>query len=115
MSLRVTLVQGGGLGLAQAAAVNRVVSAAGVTVEWDEHLAGLASLKAGGPPLPAAMLDSVRQTGRALKTQLASPPGPPSGNFNVQFRRELGLFASVRPLRNLRGLAARFQGVDILL
>ena len=33
----------------------------------------------------------------------------------MQFRRELGLFASVRPLKNLRGLPARFQGVDILV
>ena len=33
----------------------------------------------------------------------------------MQFRRELGLFASVRPLKNLRGLPARFQGVDMLV
>ena len=33
----------------------------------------------------------------------------------MQFRRELGLFASVRPLKNLPGLPARFQGVDMLV
>ena len=46
---------------------------------------------------------------------LLSPPGPPRGNCNVQFRHELGLFASVRPLKNLRGLPARFQNVDMLV
>jgi isocitrate dehydrogenase (NAD+) len=91
------------------------VQAAGVQIEWDEHLAGLASIQRGGPPLPEEMLRSVRETGLALKTKLLSPPGPPSGNFNVQFRRELGLFASVRPLKNLRGLPARFQGVDMFV
>ncbi|HJT75914.1 MAG TPA: isocitrate/isopropylmalate family dehydrogenase [Gemmataceae bacterium] len=115
MALRVTLVQGGGIGLDQAPAVQRVVAAAGVAVEWDEHLAGLAALQQGLPPLPPELLRSVRETGRALKTMLLSPPGPAAGNFNVQFRRELGVYASVRPLKNLRGLPARFQGVDMLV
>jgi isocitrate dehydrogenase (NAD+) len=111
MALRVTLVQGGGLGFDQVPAVKRVLEAAGVRIEWDEHLAGFASLERGGDPLPQAMFDSVRATGLALKTTLLSP----RGNFNVQFRQKLGLFASVRPLKNLRGLKARFQNVDMLV
>src|SRR3954466_13723256 len=104
MALRVTLVQGGGIGHDQVPAVQRILQAAGVAIEWDEHLAGLASLERGGPPLPEAMLRSVRQNGLALKTKLLLPPELPARNFNVQFRRELGLFAAVRPLKNLRGL-----------
>jgi isocitrate dehydrogenase (NAD+) len=115
MSLRVTLVQGGGIGFDQVPAVQRILDAAGVAVEWDEHLAGLASIERGGPALPEAMLQAVRTNGLALKTKLLSPPGPPAGNFNVRFRRELGLFASVRPLKNLRGLSARHEGVDLLV
>lgn len=115
MSLRVTLIQGGGIGLDQVPAVQRILDAAGVAINWDEHLAGLASIQHGGPPLPAEMLASVRSNGLALKTKLLSPPGPPSGNFNVQFRRDLGLFASVRPLKNIRGLPARFHDVDMLV
>src|SRR5262245_25108998 len=115
MSLLVTLIQGGGIGLDQVPAVKRILEAAGVAIDWDEHFAGQASLEQGGPPLPEAMLQSVRQTGLALKTKLLSPPGPPSGNFNVQFRRVLGLFASVRPLKNIAGLPARQRDVDILI
>jgi isocitrate dehydrogenase (NAD+) len=115
MSLRVTLVQGGGAGLDQVPAVKRILSAAGVEIDWQEYLAGFASLEAGGPALPEEMLRSVRETGLALKTKLLSPPGPPQGNFNIQFRRQLGLFASVRPLKNLEGLPARFRGVDFLV
>jgi isocitrate dehydrogenase (NAD+) len=72
----------------------------------------------GGHPLPDALLQSVRTTGLALKTKLLSSPfvrDEKAGNYNVQFRRELGLFASVRPLKNLPGLPARFQGVDMLV
>ena len=125
MALRVTLIQGGGSGLDQVPAVKDVVRAAGVEVEWDEHLAGWASLERDRPALPESLLRSVRDTGLALKTMLLPPPGAPGGsrpppareggNFNVQFRRALGLFASVRPLKNLPGLKARFQGVDMLV
>src|SRR5690349_4800487 len=115
MSLRVTLIQGGGAGLDQVPAVQRVLEAAGVRIAWDEHRAGLAALEQGQPALPPAMLAAVRATGLALKTKLLSPPGPPAGNYNVQFRRELGLFASVRPVKNLAGLPARHQGVDLLV
>jgi isocitrate dehydrogenase (NAD+) len=122
MALRVTLIQGGGSGFDQVPAVQAVLRAAGVAIDWDEHLAGWASMEKGGEPLPAEMLASVRANGRALKTKLLPPPGPArdpaavrAGTFNVQFRRALGLFASVRPLKNLPGLPARFQGVDMLV
>ena len=115
MSLRVTLVQGGGSGLDQVLAVKRIIAAAGVEIEWDEHYAGLASVERGGPPLPSSVVESIRSAGVALKTKLLSPPGPPQGNTNLRLRRELGLFASVRPLKNLRGLPARFDGVDLLV
>jgi len=124
MSLRVTLIQGGGVGSDQAPAVQRILAAAGADIAWDEHVAGLASIERGGQPLPEAMLESVRANGLALKTKLVSqhPHKLPKSaetsevlNVNVQFRRELGLFASVRPLKNLRGLPARFQNVDMLV
>ena len=118
--MRVTLIQGGGMGLDQVPAVKRILETAGVHIEWDEHLAGWASMERGGPVLPEALLKSVRATGLALKTKLLPPPAnvpklKGGGNANVQLRRELGLFASVRPLKNLPGLSARFQGVDMLV
>jgi isocitrate dehydrogenase (NAD+) len=115
MGLRVTLIQGGGAGFDQVPAVQRILRTAGVDIDWDEHLAGLPSLERGGEALPDDLLSSVRSTGLALKTKLLSPPGPPQGNPNVRLRRELGLYASVRPLKNLTGLPARFQGVDFLV
>jgi isocitrate dehydrogenase (NAD+) len=91
--MRVTLIQGGGIGVDQVTAVKQILAAAGLTIDWDEHLAGIAL---------------------ALKTKLLSPPSQ-AGNFNVQFRKELGLFASIRPLKNIRGLPARFQDIDLLV
>ncbi|MFO0930016.1 MAG: isocitrate/isopropylmalate family dehydrogenase [Gemmataceae bacterium] len=121
MSLKVTLIQGGGAGLDQVPAVKQIVAAAGVVIDWDEHLAGWAAMEQGGPPLSAPLLDSVRAHRLALKTKLLPPPGEAAParkearNFNVLLRRELGLFATVRPVENLPGLPARFQNIDMLV
>ncbi len=115
MSREILLVQGGGVGLDEAAAVRLIVAAAGVDARWRVFEAGQAAMDKGLPPLPPGMLEAVGSAGRALKTKLLNPPGSHETNFNVQFRRALELFASVRPLRNLEGLPARFRNVDILL
>ena len=109
------LIQGGGVGLDEEAAARLVVAAAGVEAEWQVFVAGLAAMERGLPPLPPAMLEAVRGAGVALKTKLLNPPEGQETNFNVELRRALGLFASVRPIRNLPGIPARFRDVDILL
>jgi isocitrate dehydrogenase (NAD+) len=118
MSVRVTLVQGGGIGLDIVPAVQRILAAAGVNIEWDEYRAGGAALESGQPAISAELLRSAQATGLVLKTRLMSAPAADAKdgtNYNVAFRRELGLYASVRPLKNLPDLPARFRGVDILL
>src|SRR4029077_1670606 len=96
-------------------AVQRIVAAAGVDVVWDLHYAGAEAVARGQESLPSALLESVRQNRVALKTYLLPVPAQPGVNFNVRLRRTLGMFASVRPLKNLRGLKARFTGVDMLV
>lgn len=113
--LKVTTIQGGGIGHDQMAAVKHVLAAADVQIDWDDHVAGLEAIRQEKPPLPPEMLESVRRNRLALKTKLFPAPKAPHTNFNVLLRRELGLFASVRPLKNLKGLPARFQGVDMLV
>ena len=115
MSLRVTLIQGGEIGHDIVPAVKRVIAAAGVAIDWDEHIAGYEAIRQGLDPLPAPMLESVKRNGLALKTKLLSSPDKPNVNYNVQLRRSLGLYASVRPLKNIRGLKARFDKVDMLV
>jgi isocitrate dehydrogenase (NAD+) len=121
---KVVFVQGGGIGLDQEAAVRRVLEAAGVPVEFEVHTAGRAALEQGRDALPKEAFDAVRGCGVALKTKLLQPKGAgtPTAhgptvptNYNVAFRRRLGLFASVRPVHNLAGLPSRFTGVNFLL
>ena len=46
-SPEIRLLIGGGIGLDQVPAVQRVLRAAGVEIEWDEHFAGAAALERG--------------------------------------------------------------------
>jgi isocitrate dehydrogenase (NAD+) len=115
MALRVTLIQGGEIGHDLVPAVKRVLDAAGVAIAWEEHVAGYEAIKQGLEPLPAPMLDSVRRNGLALKTKLMPDPAKALVNYNVALRLALQLYATVRPLKNLRGLKARFDMVDMLV
>jgi isocitrate dehydrogenase (NAD+) len=115
MALRVTLIQGGEIGHDLVPAVKRILDAAGVAIAWEEHVAGYEAITQGLEPLPAPMLDSVRRNGLALKTKLMPDPAKALVNYNVVLRRTLQLYASVRPLKNLRGLKARFDKVDMLV
>jgi len=115
MSLTVTLIQGGGIGYDLVPAVQHVLREAGVDITWEEHVAGAEAMDQGKYALPPEMLESVRRTGLALKSKLLPSPKNPHTNYNILFRRSLNLFASVRPLKNLRGLPARFDGVDMLV
>ena len=104
MSLRVTLIQGGGIGLDQVPAVQHILAAAGVAIDWDEHLAGRAAARAGrGRRCRRRCSTRSARTGVALKTKLLPrrPATPRRATTTCSFRRELGLFASVRPLKNL--------------
>jgi isocitrate dehydrogenase (NAD+) len=114
--LSVVFVQGGGVGHDQEVAVRRILEAAGVAVAFEVVTAGRAALDQGHEALPDAVFAAVRGRGVALKTKLLPPKGAgvPT-NFNVAFRRRLGLFTSVRPVHNLAGLASRFTGVNFLL
>lgn len=115
MSRTVVLIQGGGIGIDQALAVREVVKALGVDIEWREFTAGLAAIQEGKPPLSDELFAAVRETGIALKTKLLHPPGGGPENFNIHFRHDLGLFASVRPIHNFTGIPSRFTDLDLLL
>jgi isocitrate dehydrogenase (NAD+) len=121
---KVVFVQGGGIGLDQEASVRRLFEAVGVPIEFEVHVAGRAALEQARDALPKDTFDAVQACGIALKTKLLQPKGAgtPTAhgptiptNYNVAFRRGLGLFASVRPVHNLAGISSRFSGVNFLL
>jgi isocitrate dehydrogenase (NAD+) len=111
----ITLIPGDGIGPEVTSAVVRIIDAAGVRVEWDRHDAGLVAMQQGAPPLPPALIDSIRTNKVALKGPVTTPVGQGFTSVNVGLRKALDLYANLRPVANLPGVASRFDGVDLVI
>lgn len=130
---RITLIPGDGIGPEVTRAARDVVLAAGAAVEFEEVIAGQHAEKELGTPLPRAVFDSIDRTKIALKGPTQTPFGgdycvtieraDATGcagkrtypSIAIALRRELGLFASVRPAKNYPAIASRFDKVDLVI
>ena len=115
MTHTITLIPGDGIGPEVTDAVLRVLSATGVSFSWDRHEAGLFAFERTGQALPAELIASIRSTRVALKGPVTTPIGEGFTSVNVGLRKALDLYANLRPVWNLPGIAGRFQGVDLVI
>jgi len=115
MKHTITLIPGDGIGPEVTEAVVRILKAAGVSIEWEEHHAGLIAFERYGQTLPVALIDSIRRNKVALKGPVTTPIAHGFTSVNVGLRKALDLYANLRPVWNLPGVAARFQGVDLVI
>ncbi len=115
MKHKVTLIPGDGIGPEITRAVREILAAARVEIEWDEMPARAEIERRGGDFLHSGVLDSIRKNRVALKGPMATAiaSGPPS--INVGLRKELDLYANLRPVKNLPGVRTRFEAVDVVL
>ncbi|MCB0338534.1 MAG: NAD-dependent isocitrate dehydrogenase [Bdellovibrionales bacterium] len=113
--LPVVLIPGDGIGPEVSEAVQLVFEAARVPVEWVVAHAGLGQLEVDPSGLPHTTLDSVRKHRVALKGPTTTPSGKGHQSVNVQIRRELGLYANVRPSRSISALPSRYSNVDLII
>jgi isocitrate dehydrogenase (NAD+) len=116
MAHRVTLIPGDGTGPELAEATRRVLEATGVEFEWDVQDAGSDVMDQNdGNPLPEHVLESIRQSGTALKGPITTPVGGGFRSVNVALRKELDMYAQVRPIKSYAGVRSRFQDVDLIV
>jgi isocitrate dehydrogenase (NAD+) len=111
----ITLIPGDGIGPEVTAAVVRILDASGVSITWEEQLAGVAAFERTGQALPAELVASVRRNKVALKGPVGTPIGEGFTSVNVGLRKALDLYANLRPVWNLPGVPARFEGVDLVI
>src|SRR5579864_6569660 len=115
MTHKITLLPGDGIGPEVAKAATKIVEASGVSVEWEVFAAPLEGGKRVGEFPREEAVESVRRTHVALKGPMATAvaEGPPS--INVALRKELDLYANLRPVRNVAGVSSRWSGVDLVI
>lgn len=112
----VVLIPGDGIGPEVAAAVRRVLTAAGAPVGFVERHAGEAALERGlDDVLPSETVAAVREHHVALKGPCTTPVGRGFSSVNVALRKKLNLYAAVRPFRSLPGVKTRYEDVDLIV
>jgi isocitrate dehydrogenase (NAD+) len=115
MAHKVTFIPGDGTGPELAEATRRVLEATGVEFEWDEHPAGEDVFREEGTPFPERTLESVRANGVGIKGPTTTPVGSGFRSVNVLLRKELDLYACIRPCKAYEGVRTRFPETDIVI
>lgn len=111
----ITLIKGDGIGPEITDAVVKIINAAGVAIDWDVQTAGADVIQTEGVPLPKRVIESVKKNKIALKSPVTTPIGKGFRSVNVQLRKELDLYANLRPCYNLPNVKTRFDKVDIVV
>jgi len=111
----VTLIPGDGTGPELAAALETVIAATGVDIEWERQDAGLDVMDEHGTPLPDSVVESVRRNKVAIKGPITTPVGSGFRSVNVALRKALDLYACLRPARSITGVRSRFHDIDLVI
>ncbi|MDQ3892734.1 MAG: isocitrate/isopropylmalate dehydrogenase family protein [Actinomycetota bacterium] len=114
MARTVVLIPGDGIGPEATGATRKVIDALDAGIEWEVVEAGETVMVEEGTPLPEHVLESIGRNKVALKGPLTTPVGTGFRSVNVALRRELDLYANVRPAKSLPGLDLLFKDIDII-
>jgi isocitrate dehydrogenase (NAD+) len=112
---KVTFIPGDGTGPEVAWAMRRCVDATGVAIDWEEQHAGVDVMEEKGTPLPPEVLESIRRNKVAIKGPITTPVGKGFRSVNVALRKELDLFACVRPCKYYPGVRSHYPAVDLVI
>lgn len=114
----VTLIPGDGIGPECVYSATKIIEAAGVAIEWEEHHAGERVFRQGlQSGVPKDTIDSITRTRVALKGPLETPIGFGEKSANVTLRKLFETFGNIRPVRELPGITTPYsgRGIDLVV
>ena len=112
---KVTLIPGDGIGPEISDSVKLIIEKAGLAIDWDIQSAGADIAEKEGSPLPKRVIASIKSNKVALKAPVTTPIGKGFRSVNVALRKELDLYANVRPCKNIKGIKTPFANVDLVV
>ncbi|XP_006359219.1 3-isopropylmalate dehydrogenase, chloroplastic [Solanum tuberosum] len=112
--IRATLFPGDGIGPEIAESVRQIFKVAEVPIEWEEHFVGTEIDPRTNSFLTWESLESVRRNKVGLKGPMATPIGKGHRSLNLTLRKELNLYANVRPCYSLPGYKTRYDDVNLI-
>ncbi len=115
MATTVTLIPGDGIGPEISSSVQKIIKAADIDIIWDIQPAGSDVAQKEGSPLPQRVIESIKKNKVALKAPVTTPIGKGFRSVNVALRKELDLYANIRPCKNIKGIKTPFNGIDLVV
>ncbi len=115
MAYKISLIPGDGIGPEVSEAAKRCVNATGIKVDWEIVEAGADVIPKYGTPLPQSTLDSIRKNKVALKGPLTTPIGTGFRSVNVAIRKELDLYACLRPCKSYKGVRSKYENINLVI
>jgi isocitrate dehydrogenase len=110
----VTVIPGDGIGPECVRSAQRILEAAGASLEWEEREAGAEVFRKGLPSgVPPETIESIERTRVVLKGPLETPVGFGEKSANVTLRKLFETYANVRPVRELPGVKTPYSGRGI--
>jgi len=111
----ITLIPGDGIGPEITEATKRVLEATGISFKWDVVYAGAEVQEKYGTPLPDYVIDSIMKNKVAIKGPITTPVGSGFRSVNVAIRKQLELYACVRPCKCYPGAPTIYKDVDLVI
>ncbi|GAU40814.1 hypothetical protein TSUD_397980 [Trifolium subterraneum] len=93
---------------------SKIFQAAEAPIEWEEHYVGTEVDPRTQSFLTWESLESVRRNRVGLKGPMTTPIGKGHRSLNLTLRKELNLYANVRPCYSLSGYKTRYDNVDLI-
>lgn len=115
MAYDITLISGDGVGPEVISSAVAVIEATGVHINWERVEAGVKAIETEGVPLPDNVIKSIKKNKVALKGPLTTPIGQGFRSVNVGLRKELNLFANIRPVKSFKGVKCLHKDVDLII
>ena len=121
--MKILILPGDGIGPEIMAATMTALKALNDThalkLDFEEHAVGFAALEAEGSTLSGDLLDRIRAAEGTILgpcDTCAYPPVEEGGvNPSAAIRKELDLFANIRPSRSRKGVPSAAAGMDLVM
>jgi len=105
---QVTLIPGDWVGPETCEAVKTVIAAAGVEIDWDEQ-------HCPNGHITEELLKSCKKNKVVLKARIGAQAEVGQHPATVELRKALELWATVRPVKALSGVGAKFPDIDVVV
>lgn len=113
--MKITLIPGDGIGPEISRAMQQVVAASGVEIEWDVVNAGEKVYEETGELLPDNVFASLEANKIGIKGPMTTPIGKGFRSANVTLRKKYDLYANVRPIVSIGKTPSLFEDIDLML